>query len=263
MNPLPSENKNKSIREIWKEYKKTNDPKLKESLILYYAPLVKYVAGRIASGLPKSVEVQDLISNGIIGLIDAIKRFDIERDIKFETYAISRIRGAIIDSLRALDWLPRSLRYRAKEIDRVYSDLESKLKRAPTEDELAKALDISIDELRQLLSELSYSSIIALEDIVVPSQEKGNQFSVIDSIEDKKAIDPSEFFEETELKETVLEAIRELPEREKKVIILYYYQNLTLKEIGNLLGVSESRVSQIHSKAILRLKSKVKGSTVP
>lgn len=262
MTSFSGENQEKGVKEIWIEYKKSNDPKLRESLILYYAPLVKYVAGRIASGLPKSVDVQDLVSNGVIGLIDAIERFDIERYIKFETYAISRIRGAIIDSLRALDWLPRSLRYRAKEIDRVYSELESRLKRTPTEEELAKELGISINDLRQLLSELSYSSVIALEDIVVSSQEKGNQFSVIDSIEDKKAADPSELFEETELKETVLGAIRELPEREKKVIILYYYQNLTLKEIGILLGVSESRVSQIHSKAILRLKSRVKGGTV-
>lgn len=254
------EGKEQGIRKTWAEYKRSKDAKLRENLIIYYAPLVKYVAGRISSGLPKSVDIQDLISNGILGLIDAIERFDISRDIKFETYAISRIKGAIIDSLRALDWLPRSLRYRAKEIDKIYADLESSLKRSPTEEELAEALGITLDELRRTLSELSYSSVVALEDVLVMDQSKDSQFFVKDFIIDKKSIDPLELFEDAELKEIVLDAIRSLPEREKKVIVFYYYEGLTLKEIGSLLGVSESRVSQIHSKAILRLKSKIKGS---
>lgn len=248
------------IKEIWQTYKRTQDEELRESLILYYSPLVKYVAGRISSTLPKSVDVQDLISNGIIGLIDAIKKFNPERDIKFETYAISRIRGSIIDSLRALDWLPRSLRYRAKEIDRAYANLESKLKRPPDEDELAEELNMSIEELRDTLSQLSYSTIIGLEDIVTTNQQKNASFEIKQSVEDDKAINPSELFEDAELKESLLKAVKSLPERERKVIVHYYYSGLTLKEIGKILDVSESRVSQIHSRAILRLKSNLKGT---
>jgi RNA polymerase sigma factor for flagellar operon FliA len=252
--------RSKNIAEVWKEYKQTGSKELRDSLILYYAPLVKYVAGRIAATLPRSVDVQDLVSNGLIGLIDAIERFDISREIKFETYAIARIRGAIIDSLRALDWLPRSLRYRAKEIDRVYAELEMKLKRSPTEEELAEALGMSVDDLRQTLTELSYCSVVALEDSLTSGHDKEDSFHVIDSIEDRASLNPAELFEDAELKEIVVEAIKSLPEREKRVIILYYYENLTLKEIGAILGVSESRVSQIHSKAILKLQSRVRQS---
>lgn len=246
------------LDELWRKYKLNGDEDARQTLIIYYSPLAKYVAGRIASSLPASVDVQDLISNGILGLIDAIEKFDPSLKIKFETYAISRIRGAIIDSLRALDWLPRSLRYKSKEIDRVYAELESKLKREPTDEELAEALDIPVDDLRKLLSELSYSSMVALEDMVTANKKDDSEFTIMQTVADTSSVDPFEMFDDEETKEYLIEAIKSLPEKERKVIIHYYYSGMTLKEIGNLLGVSESRVSQIHSKALLKLKSKLK-----
>ncbi len=246
------------IDKLWKEYKATKSKPTREKLILHYSPLVKYIAGRIATSLPQNVDTADLISYGIFGLIDAIDKFDPSRDIKFETYAISRIKGAIIDELRSLDWVPRSVRHKAKELERVYAELENKLKRVPTDEEVAEALKMSIEELHGLLNQLSYTTPVALEELWTISSDKNDRVSLIDTLEDTRVKDPSMIFELSELRGILAKAIDRLPQREKIVIALYYYRGLTLKEIGEILGVTESRVSQLHTKAILRLRARLK-----
>ena len=241
---------------LWREYRRTQDDRLRQRLILTYAPLVKFVAGRIGSGLPAHVDGEDLISYGLLGLIDAIERFDLDRDIKFETYAIARIRGAIIDELRALDWVPRSVRARARDIERAIGDLEAKLGRAPTDEEISKKLGITEGEFDESLTAISRSSIGALDELWTVSAG-GDQVALIDTLEDTHGPNPEFALETIELKETVAEALAALPEREKLVVTLYYYEELTLREIGEVLGVTESRVSQLHTKAILRLKSRL------
>ncbi len=222
-----------------------------------YSPLVKYVAGRTAAGLPPHVEEADLISYGLVGLISAIERFDLSRDIKFETYAIMRIKGAIIDELRSLDWVPRSVRARAREVERANAKLEHLLQRAPTDQEIADEMDITIDELNGSLLQISHSSIVALDELWSVSDSSGDQVSLMDTIEDPNAPDPSRALDVGDLKDRIAGAIANLPEREKLVIALYYYENLTLREIGEVLGVTESRVSQMHTKAVLRLRSRM------
>jgi RNA polymerase sigma factor for flagellar operon FliA len=247
------------LQSLWLEYRRTNDKALRDRLILTYAPLVKYVAGRIGSGLPAHVDEGDLVSYGLLGLIGAIERFDPERDIKFETYAMARIKGAIIDELRALDWVPRSVRSRAREIERAIADLESRLGRAPTDEEIATKIGISVEELEESLTAISRSSIAALDELWTLSGEGGDQVSLLDTIEDTEGPDPQTELAQTELREALGESIARLPEREKLVITLYYYEELTLREIGEVLGVTESRVSQLHTKAILRLKAHLAG----
>jgi RNA polymerase sigma factor for flagellar operon FliA len=241
---------------LWLEYRRSGDPGVRDRLILTYAPLVKYVAGRLGSGLPAHVEEGDLVSYGLLGLIGAIERYDPARDIKFETYAIARIKGAIIDELRALDWVPRSVRSRAREIERAIAELESKLGRAPNDDEIAGKIGISVDELEDSLTDISRSSIAALDELWSVSGE-GDQISLMDTIEDTNGPRPADALDEVETREVLADAIARLPEREKLVITLYYYEELTLREIGEVLGVTESRVSQLHTKAILRLKSRL------
>ena len=246
---------------LWQEYRQTGDRALRDRLILTYAPLVKFVAGRLGASLPSHVDEQDLVSYGLLGLISAIERFDPSREIKFETYAISRIKGAIIDELRSLDWVPRSVRTRAREIERAIAELERQLMRAPTDDEIAAKVGISGDELEESLAEISRSSIAALDELWSPSAG-GDQIALIDTIEDTQGPEPQSELAQTELKEALGEAIARLPEREKLVVTLYYYEELTLREIGEVLGVTESRVSQLHTKAVLRLKARLSGATV-
>ena len=245
--------------QLWREYRRSKDPKVRDRLILTYAPLVKYVAGRLGSGLPAHVDDDDLVSYGLLGLIGAIERFDPDRDIKFETYAIARIKGSIIDELRALDWVPRSVRSRAREIERAIADLESKLGRAPTDEEISGKLGVSVDELNESLSEIGRTSIAALDELWTVSAG-GDQIALIDTIEDEQGPNPQSALDETEMREAIAEAISRLPEREKLVVTLYYYEELTLREIGEVLGVTESRVSQLHTKAILRLKARLAGA---
>jgi len=240
---------------LWLEYRRSRDQSLRNRLILTYAPLVKYVAGRLGSGLPAHVDEADLASYGLLGLIGAIERYDPQRDVKFETYAIARIKGAIIDELRAMDWVPRSVRSRARQIERGMAELEAKLGRAPTDEELAAKLGISEDELDESLGDIARSSIAALDELWTVSGSGGDQIALIDTIEDENAADPQGSLSETELKEAMADAIAALPEREKVVVTLYYYEELTLREIGEVLGVTESRVSQLHTKAVLRLKA--------
>jgi RNA polymerase sigma factor for flagellar operon FliA len=252
--------KPEDMQSLWLKFRKTNDQAIRDRLILNYSPLVKYVAGRLGSGLPAHVDEGDLVSYGLLGLIGAIERYDPERDVKFETYAIARIKGAIIDELRAMDWVPRSVRSRAREIERAIGELERKLHRAPTDEEIAKKVGITPAELEDSLTEISRSSIAALDELWTVSSTGGDQIALIDTIEDTDAPDPQSSLSATEMREAIGEAIARLPEREKLVVTLYYYEELTLREIGEVLGVTESRVSQLHTKAILRLKARLAGS---
>lgn len=238
---------------LWAAYRKSGDTAARDRLILTYAPLVKYVAGRLGASLPAHVDESDLVSYGLIGLMGAIERFGPTREIKFETFAVPRIRGAIIDELRTLDWVPRSVRQRSREIERAIGQLEAQLHRAPTDEEIAGKLGISHAELEDSLDEISRSSVVALDELWTVSST-GDQVSLIDTIEDPDSIDPQRNLTEVELKEAVARALAGLPEREKIVITLYYYEELTLREIGEVLNVTESRVSQLHTKAILRLR---------
>ncbi len=246
-----------ALRTLWEQFKDTAEPALRERLILHYSPLVKYVAGRVGVGLPPNIEQADLVSYGIFGLIDAIERFDLERAIKFETYAISRIRGAIIDELRAIDWIPRSVRYKAREIERAYARLEGDLHRTPTEAEVAEEMGISLGELHQIFSQVSFVNVVALDELLNVGGEKGDKLSLVDTLEDTKAEDPVAAFESEETKYLLAKAINQLPEREKIVVTLYYYEGLTLAEIGQVLGVTESRICQMHTKAVLQLRTKL------
>ncbi|MGL5857423.1 MAG: RNA polymerase sigma factor WhiG [Angustibacter sp.] len=246
-----------AIAQLWREYKATADQRLREKLILHYSPLVKYVAGRVGVGLPPNIEQADLVSYGIFGLIDAIEKFDIERAIKFETYAISRIRGAIIDELRSIDWIPRSVRHKAREVERAYAELEGQLHRTPTEVEVADRLGIKVGDLHHIFSQLSYVNVVALDELLNVGGEKGDSLTLGDTLEDKGADDPVLAFEGEETKYLLAQAINQLPEREKIVVTLYYYEGLTLAEIGHVLGVTESRICQMHTKAVLQLRAKI------
>jgi RNA polymerase sigma factor for flagellar operon FliA len=245
------------LKDLWRRYKANGDEKARERLVVAYSPLVKYVAGRMASGLPAHVEEADLISYGLVGLISAIGRFEPERDIKFETYAITRIKGAIIDELRSLDWVPRSVRAKAREIEKANSKLEHKLQRAPSDEEMATALEVTVQEFQESLLQISNSTVAALDELWTVSDASGDQVSLLDTLQDPDALDPAQVMDATDMKDRVADAISRLPEREKLVVALYYYENLTLREIGEVLGVTESRVSQLHTKAVLRLRSRL------
>src|SRR5947209_634109 len=247
------------LHDLWRRYKSSGDERARERLVVAYSPLVKYVAGRMSSGLPAHVEEADLISYGLGGLISAIERFDLTREIKFETYAITRIRGAIIDELRNLDWVPRSVRARAREIERINMKLEARLQRAPTDEEMAGELGVTIDEFQETLLQISNSTIVALDELWNVQDATGDQVSLLDTLPDREAPDPQQLVDQSELRDRIADAIALLPEREKLVVALYYYENLTLREIGEVLGVTESRVSQLHTKAVLRLRSKLQG----
>lgn len=240
---------------LWKRYKKTRSPELREQLILEYAPLVKHVAGRLAVMLPPHVEFDDLVSYGMFGLVEAVERFDFERGVKFETYAAARIRGAIIDGLRSADWVPRSVRQKARELEKELIRLESRLGRAATDDEIAEALGMTVQEYDRLLAELSGVSLVSLDEVWVADPEEESQLRLLETVSNESAASPEDTLEEKELERLLAEAIDRLPERERLVVALYYHEGLTLKEIGRVLGVTESRVCQIHTKAILRLRA--------
>jgi RNA polymerase sigma factor for flagellar operon FliA len=245
------------LRDLWRRYKLEGDEQARERLVVAYSPLVKFIAGRMASGLPSHVEESDLISYGLLGLIGAIERFDTEREIKFETFAVARVKGAIIDELRSLDWVPRSVRARARDVEKAHRALEAKLQRSPTDEEMAEKLTITVEEFQGILLEIANSSVLALDDLwTFADPEGGSQVSVLDTIKDPAAMDPESEAQASELKDRLAEAIEHLPERERLVIALYYYENLTLREIGEVLGVTESRVSQLHTKAVIGLRSR-------
>jgi RNA polymerase sigma factor for flagellar operon FliA len=246
------------LRDLWRRYKDEGDERARERLVVAYSPLVKFIAGRMASGLPSHVEEGDLISYGLLGLIGAIERFDPEREIKFETFAVARVKGAIIDELRSLDWVPRSVRARARDVEKANAKLEARLQRSPTDEEMAKELKITVEEFQNALLEIANSSVLALDDLwtFADPEGGGGQISVLDTITDPNAVDPESEAQSSEVKDRLADAIESLPERERLVIALYYYENLTLREIGEVLGVTESRVSQLHTKAVLALRSR-------
>lgn len=249
--------KSENANELWQEYRNTRSHELREKLVLRYVTLVKYVAGRLAIGLPPSVQADDLISSGILGLMDAIDKYDLERDTRFETYAVTRIRGAILDELRALDWIPRSTRQKARKLENVYIELENSLGRAATTEEVAKKMNLSTSALYGLLDEVRSTNLVSLDEFVQGKDGDG-QTRLVDAVEDRVSLDPTDRIDIEDLKEVMNGAILRLPPRERLVIALYYYEELTLKEIGSILNVSESRISQIHTKAIVRLRGKLR-----
>ncbi|MHB8671644.1 MAG: RNA polymerase sigma factor WhiG [Acidimicrobiales bacterium] len=244
------------IAQLWGDYAATGSREARDRLIVHYSPLVKYVAGRVAVGLPHNIEQADLVSYGIFGLIDAIEKFDLERRIKFETYAIARIRGSIIDELRSIDWVPRSVRAKARSVERAYAKLENELHRTPTDAEVASELQMTGPELQQVFKQISFVGLVALDEMLSVGGERGDATTLGDTIPDR-GDGPVAAFEVEEMKQVLADAINRMPEREKVVLTLYYYEGLTLGEIGEVLGVTESRVCQIHTKAVLQLRSKM------
>jgi RNA polymerase sigma factor for flagellar operon FliA len=245
------------LARLWEEFKQNEVSGAREGarerLILHYAPLVKYVASRVATGLPASVDQADLVSYGMFGLIDALEKFDPGRGNKFETYAIPRIKGAIIDELRAMDWVPRSVRFKAREIEKAYSDLESIHKRGPTEKEVAARLGVTLRELHEVINQISFVQVLQLDEILSVGSDRGEQVSLLDTLADR-GTDPTTALEGEETRGLLAAAINSLSEREKIVVTLYYFEGLTLAEIGDILGVTESRVCQIHTKAVGQLR---------
>ncbi|MEA1911896.1 MAG: RNA polymerase sigma factor WhiG [Spirochaetota bacterium] len=247
---------NKSEAELWTLFKENRDPKIRDMFVKQYAPLVKYVAGKVAMGMPHNVEFDDLVGFGVFGLFDAIKKFDPDKHVKFKTYAVTRIRGAIFDELRSIDWVPRSVRQKSREIEDTIHRLESSLGRAASDQELANEMRMTIKDFQKTMMKISGTSILSLNDVWYTGDDN-DKVSIVDSIESPSSLNPDIIVEKGEIKRVIIQAITELPEKEKKVLVLYYYEDLTLKEIGKILEVTESRISQLHTKAIMRLRSKL------
>src|SRR5574344_2541007 len=242
--------------ELWIEFKKTKSSAIRDKFIRQYMPLVKYVAGKVSTGMPDSVEFDDLVGFGQFGLLDAINKFDPDKNVKFKTYAVTRIRGAIFDELRELDWVPRSVRQKSREIEDTIVELESKLGRTATDAEIAEKMGVSEAEYQQTVMKVSGTSVLSLNDVWYSGNDN-DHMSIGDSIESPSSLNPDVIVEREEIRKVIVEAINELPEKEKMVIVLYYHEDLTFKEIGEVLDVSESRISQLHTKANLRLRAKL------
>jgi len=247
----------RAILELWFAFRTSRDQVVRERLILHYSPLVKYVAGRVGAGLPPNVEQSDLVSYGVFGLIDAVEKFEPERAIKFESYAMTRIRGAILDGLRASDWIPRSLRHKARDVQNAYAAIQSRLHRTPTEPEVAAELGISEVQLHAIFRQLSFVNVVALDEFLTPSRDGGAALSLGETLADIHAEDPVAAAEAVEVRRHLAVAIAALPPRERTVVTLYYYEHLKLAEIGRVLGVTESRVCQLHTKAMLQLRARL------
>lgn len=243
-----------NVDEIWREYKRTGEQLLRNKLIERYLPLVRYIAERLLAKLPQNIEFDDLQSAGIFGLMDAVDGFDIHRGVKFETYCTTRIRGAILDELRSLDWVPRIVRNKANRIDQAWKGLEVELGRAPTDLEMAERLELSLQEYGGMIREASAITIVSLTDKA--KEDQGSKsLRKIDLLEDKKGVDPEADLKKKEITEFIT---RGLSRKERLIILLYYYEDLTMREIGSTLNLSESRVCQLHSRIILRLKNQLK-----
>lgn len=249
-------NDEKEEDDLWEEFKKTKSPALRDKFIRQYMPLVKYVAGKVAVGLPASVEFDDLVGYGQFGLLDAINKYDPAKGVKFKTYAVTRIRGAIFDELRQIDWVPRSVRQKSREIEDAIVSLEARLGRTATDAEIAQSLKMSEDEYHRTVMKVSGTSILSLNEVWY-SGDDSDSMSIGDSIESPSSMNPDVIAEREEIRKVIIQAINELPEKEKMVIVLYYHEDLTFKEIGEVLDVSESRISQLHTKANLRLRAKL------
>ena len=244
------------VAELWTAYKATGERAHRDALILHYAPLVTAVAGRVGMRLPATVEQADLVSYGMFGLIDAIEKYQLDRSVRFESYASARIRGAIIDELRAMDWVPRSVRTKARSLDRAYAELEATLHRAPTEAELAARLGVPVGELRAVCSQLSTSNLAARDELL-GGEDRAGGVSLGDTLSDERILDPAGTIADAETAHLLSRAIEQLGERERIVVVLYYYEGMTLAEIGRVLGVTESRISQMHTAAMTRLRTRM------
>ncbi len=242
--------------ELWVRYKEAKDPEIREHFIKQYAPLVKYVAGKVSMGKPGNIEFDDLVGFGVFGLIDSIEKYDPAKNVKFKTYAVTRIRGAIYDELRSIDWVPRSIRQKAKEVELAINKIESETGRVAEDQEVADELKIDLREFYTTLTKISGTTMLSLSDPWY-SGDDNDKITVLDTIESSDEYGPAKSVEREEIKNLIISAINELPDKEKKVLVLYYYEDLTLKEIGEVLDVTESRVSQLHTKAIIRLKAKL------
>ncbi|MEO5724060.1 MAG: FliA/WhiG family RNA polymerase sigma factor [Ilumatobacteraceae bacterium] len=244
-----------SIEHWWQRWHDQRDPVARDRLIVHYSPLVKFVAGRVGAGLPNSVDAGDLVSAGVFGLIDAVERFDASRGVKFETFAVPRIRGAVFDGLRSLDWVPRSVRSRAREVEAAFTTLEGRLGRAPTDEELSAQLRLSAPEFRKWLASIASTTVGPLDRALVAGSEPRPLTGEVPD-------GPAAVVEDGEVRRLVRGEVRRLPEREKLVLSLYYDEGLTLAEIGSIIGVTESRISQIHTKAVLHLRARLSATGV-
>ncbi len=245
----------RDLEALWQRYVTGRDAAVREQLILHYAPLVKYVAGRVAVGMPASVEHADLVSYGIFGLMDAIEKFDPEKGFKFETYAVTRIRGAIIDELRSVDWVPRSVRSRARQVESTLYRLESELHRTPSDEELAAELGWTVEELHDTLMRVSMTSMAALDEVLDVGE--GDRIALVDTLQDLATDMPEDSYDAVETKQVLRDTLARLTDREQTVLGLYYYEGMTLSQIGEVLDVTESRVCQIHTKAVMSLRAKL------
>ncbi len=243
------------IESLWSEFKATGSQTLRNQLIIYYTPFVKYIAGRVLAGLPRHFDEEDLVSYGIIGLIDAIERFELDRNLRFETYAVPRIKGAIIDELRSIDWVPRSVRTMARAVDQAFAHLEGTLRRTPNEAEVAAELEMSVGDFHKALRKISTVGMMALDEIL-RGGDHSERSTLGETLPDGSS-GPVDTFEAKESKEALVMAVDGMPERERIVLLMYYYDGLTLTEIGRVLGVTESRVCQINRKALRQLRSKL------
>jgi len=245
------------VQRQWEAYRHSGDQAVRQQLLNHYLPLVRNVAGRMALGFPKSVELSDLVSTGVIGLIEALKNFDPDRGVKFETFAVPRIRGAILDELRSLDWVPRSTRAKAREIDRSTVRLENRLGRVPTRGELADDMKISTDDFASALEDVSGTTLLSLDELVY-REEDNRQVPRVETLESPRGDTVLGEIERRELRAFLIHSVSDLTEQEKLVIALYYYEELTLREIGEVMNISESRVSQIHTKSVGKLRHMVR-----
>lgn len=250
------------LNDLWREFKATGSTKARDELVINYAPLVKYVASRVAINLPDSVDQEDLASAGVLGLMEAVTKFEPSRGFKFEAYAATRIRGAIIDDLRTLDWAPRSVRRQAREVQEVLGNLREELGRHPVDEEVAESLGVTVGKLRSIYSQISSVLFLSLDRLMSVGDE-GDGFSLVDTLEDVNAEDPAEAVEKGEMRRFLADAIAGLPERARTAITLYYYEGLSLAEISEVLGLSQARLSQMNARSVLQLRSLLKRGVSP
>ena len=251
------------LAETWRRYARTGEREARNQLILAYSPIAKYVAGRIASRMPAHVELADLVSYGLGGLIEAVERFDPARGVKFESYAGTRIRGAIFDELRSLDWVPRRVRREAREIEAASSDLATRLHRMPTDLELGAELSMEPAELDAALQRVADSRMLGLDQPWDVSGADGSETTLLQTLPDPNAVDPAANAGATDLRARIADAVADLPERERMVLGLRYHQDLRFAEIGEILGVTESRISQLHVKAVLQIRALLPDEIAP